>query len=285
MHVALAPGALASPSDDDSDWGDVAEAVETTRRDLSDHPGEQEERRLALLEQLQDPGTRRRIEALGIGLRARCLEVGAGRGSIARWLADRVAPAGSVVAIDRELSFLAENGRPNLEAHRQDVLVDEPPGGPFDFIHCRAVLMHIPERRRALERMASWLAPGGWILCEEPDWAFALTSPREIWLQTFLAYQQALPTMDLACGRALVGEIGRLGLEQVTAEVDAHMVCGGSPEAEWYALWMLAVREPVLDSGAMSQAEFDHAQAVVGESEFCEPGFLFVRAQGRSPHA
>jgi SAM-dependent methyltransferase len=161
------------------------------------------------------------------------------------------------------------------------VLVDDPPGGPFDLIHCRAVLMHIPERRRALERMASWLAPGGRILCEEPDWAFTLTSPRDIWRRTFLAFQEALPTMDFACGRALVHDLAETGLEHVAADVEADVVRGDTDESEWYRLSMLALEEPVLGSGAMSEAEFEQASAVFDEPGFCEPGLLFVGAHGR----
>jgi SAM-dependent methyltransferase len=261
----------------------MTETLAPTKQYLLDHQWDEEERRLALLERLQDPATKRRIEALGIGPGSRCLEVGAGRGSIARWLADRVGPSGRVVAIDLELTFLDDIDGPNLEAHQQDVLVDEPPGGPFDLIHCRAVLMHIPERRRALERMASWLAPGGRLLAEEPDWAFALTAPREIWRRTFLAYQQALPTMDFGAGRALVHELAEAGLDRVGADAEIDLVAEGTDEAEWYRLSMLALKEPVLESGALSEAEFADAYATLDEPGFFEPGFIFVGAQGQRP--
>jgi trans-aconitate methyltransferase len=261
----------------------MTETLTPTKQYLLDHDWDEEERRLTLLERLQDPSTTRRIAALGIGPGSRCLEVGAGRGSIARWLADRVGPSGHVVAIDLELTFLDDIDGPNLEAHQQDVLVDDPPGGPFDLIHCRAVLMHIPERRRVLERMASWLAPGGWLLCEEPDWAFALTSPREMWRRTWLAYQQALPTMDFGCGRALVHELGATRLQQVTAQAEVDLVRDGTDEAEWYRLSMLALREPVLESGAMSEAEFEEAFELPDEPGFCEPGLIFVGAHGQRP--
>ncbi len=58
------------------------------------HSAEDESRRLELLEQRLDPLTKRRIHRLGISKGARCLEIGAGRGSITRWLSDVVGPAG-----------------------------------------------------------------------------------------------------------------------------------------------------------------------------------------------
>lgn len=261
----------------------MPETLAPAKQYLLDHDWDEEERRLFLLEKLHDSTTRRHIEQLGIGPGSRCLEIGAGRGSIARWLADRVGPSGHVVATDLELTFVGDLDEPNLEVHRQDVLVDEPSGGPFDLIHCRAVLMHIPERRRAVERMASWLAPGGAMLCEEPDWALALASPRDIWRQTFRAYQQALPTMDFACGRALVHELQQLGLDDVTAEAEPDVVRHATDEAEWYRLSMLALEEPVLASGALTEAEFARAVAVFDEPAFCEPGLTIISASGRAP--
>jgi Lysozyme inhibitor LprI len=62
--------------------------------------------RLALLEQRFDTGTIRRLGDLGVRSGWRCLEVGAGHGSIARWLSDKVGPAGSVVAADIDARFL-----------------------------------------------------------------------------------------------------------------------------------------------------------------------------------
>ena len=55
-----------------------------------------EDRRLGLLEEIFDPVSRRRRSGVQAGWR--CLEVGAGRGSMAVWLAERVGPRGGVVA-------------------------------------------------------------------------------------------------------------------------------------------------------------------------------------------
>ena len=57
-------------------------------------------RRLALLEFYLDPKTKRRALALGLPYGWRCLEVGAGGGSIALWLSDQVGMEGKVVATD-----------------------------------------------------------------------------------------------------------------------------------------------------------------------------------------
>ena len=63
--------------------------------------------RLEYLEQCYDPITQRHIEALGISQGSLCLEVGAGRGSVATWFSEIVRPDGKVVATDIDLWFLS----------------------------------------------------------------------------------------------------------------------------------------------------------------------------------
>jgi ubiquinone/menaquinone biosynthesis C-methylase UbiE len=69
---------------------------------------EQAGRRLALLEQHLDPMTQRRLLALGVSEGWQCLEVGGGRGSIARWLCRQVSTKGQVTATDIDIRFLQE---------------------------------------------------------------------------------------------------------------------------------------------------------------------------------
>ena len=126
------------------------------------HSAEDESRRLELLEQRLDPLTKRRIQRLGVGRTARCLEIGGGRGSITRWLSDVVGPTGHVVATDLQLGFLSEIDASNVEVIRHDIRTDTFPPGSFDLIHARAVLMHISPSVDLLGRIVTWLAPGGW---------------------------------------------------------------------------------------------------------------------------
>ena len=61
---------------------------------------------------------------------ARCLELGAGNGSIAVWLADQVGPDGEVIATDIDTRHIPEHDR--LTILRHDLLSDPLPAGPFD---------------------------------------------------------------------------------------------------------------------------------------------------------
>jgi hypothetical protein len=76
-----------------------------------DSPAAFERERLALLAQLADPLMTQRLSRLGVGPGWHCLEAGAGAGSVARWLASRVGPAGRVVATDRSRLAVSCNNR------------------------------------------------------------------------------------------------------------------------------------------------------------------------------
>ncbi len=145
------------------------------------HSADDESRRLALFEQRLDPLTKRRIEPLGIGSGAECLEIGGGRGSITRWLSECVGPEGRVTATDLQVGFLNSVVASNVEVRRHDVRADTFPERSFDLVHARAVLMHIADDPDVLRRMGSWLRPGGWLVLEEPDFGMWLADADPVW--------------------------------------------------------------------------------------------------------
>ena len=77
-----------------------------------------------------------------------------------------------MLATDLEVSrALAAAAGGAIEVRRHDVVRDPPPHdrGPFDLIHARLVLVHLPDRERALRAMIDVLRPGGWLLVEDAD--------------------------------------------------------------------------------------------------------------------
>ena len=84
------------------------------------------------------------------------------------WLADQAEPDGHVLATDIDTSWI-DGMAPHVEARQHDIARDDLPSGVFDLIHARLVLCWIPERDKALRRMAGALRPGGWLLIEDFD--------------------------------------------------------------------------------------------------------------------
>ena len=118
---------------------------------------------------LFNPVTFRHVEMLGISQGWRCWEVGVGGPSIPDWLSRRVCPSGQVIATDIDVRWVQRAIADNVEVRQHDVVADEPPTGPFDLVHERLVLIHLPRREEALERMVGALRPGGWLLLEDFD--------------------------------------------------------------------------------------------------------------------
>ena len=77
----------------------------------------------------------------------RCLDVGAGGGSVAFWLAEQVGPSGVVVATDLETDFLESEAasHPGLEVLRHDRTAEDLPTG-FDVVHAGGSLNGYPTR-------------------------------------------------------------------------------------------------------------------------------------------
>lgn len=135
--------------------------------------------RLSRLQDVYDPGTIRLLGALGVDSGWRCLEVGAGAGSIAVWMSEQVGPSGSVLATDIDPRFLDQLAaeRANIEVRQHDVVNDELPVSAFDLIHTRMVLEHLPARDQALSRLVNALTPGGWLMIESIDFGSEAPDP------------------------------------------------------------------------------------------------------------
>ena len=82
--------------------------------------------RMDLLARLFDPPTQRALERVGVRSGWHCLEVGGGGGSVARWLAARVGPAGHVLCTDINTRIIENQsaGPANLEVIVHDIAND-----------------------------------------------------------------------------------------------------------------------------------------------------------------
>jgi SAM-dependent methyltransferase len=201
---------------------------------FEDVVAEPELRRLQALEAIFDPGTQRHLLATGEWAGRRCLEVGAGAGSIATWMQRQVGSSGRVVAVDTSLRFLSS--LPGLELVEGDVneLSLEP--ASFDVVHARYVLVHNAQPERILQRMQAALKPGGWLLVEEPDFTAARAFAGDAELsRAFGRINQAITALfggrglDPALGSRLPELVKQQTLRLTAVEADAGVERGGSP--------------------------------------------------------
>jgi trans-aconitate methyltransferase len=247
------------------------------------HSATAERRRLELLEERLDPLTQRRIKALGLAPGARCLEIGGGHGSIARWLCEHVGPDGHVAATDMDIGFLSELSLSNLDVLRHDVTIEEFPRNSFDLVHARAVLMHIPDRMAVLDRMVSWLAPRGWLLVEDCDFGMWQADFDSIWAAHPGAWHEAFPNGSQSQGRALLRQIHRLGLQDIGADAELDIVKPHTALSEFYRLSFAAMADRLVSSGVITAAEEARLEARIDEPDFLGCGFVFIGAWGHRP--
>lgn len=113
----------------------------------------------------------RLVEAAGVAVGQRVLDVACGTGAVARAAADRAGTTGSVVGLDLNEGMLAvaRRVRPDLEWHQGDA--ESLPFGDasFDVVLCQAALMFFPDAERALGEMARVATPEGTVAVQVWD--------------------------------------------------------------------------------------------------------------------
>jgi SAM-dependent methyltransferase len=242
------------------------------------------ERLLALAEAL-DGETERRIRALRPQPDWRCLEIGAGAGTVAEWLA-RTCPEGQVVAADIDPRFLTE--RENLQVVRHDITVDDFPEKSFDLIHARYVFVHLPSRERLIHEMARWLAPGGWLILEEAARFPVETSMHATYRKVSLAVldlsQWRLGT-DTHWPRGFPEPLRRAGLEDLGFDVTANIVGGGRPLSRFWADTVERFGADLIAGGRATEDEVESVVRLLDDKDFTDLGLATVAAWGQRPWA
>lgn len=233
-----------------------------------------ERRRLALIERCWDPVSTARLARLGVSAGWRCLDVGAGGGSISRWLRDQVGPSGRVVAMDLDTRFVADE--PAIEARQGDVLADDLEQDAFDLVHCRLLLHHLRGRQlEAVTRMAGALRPGGILFASECYLGAMRASQSSAFADLWRGLYAAMPNADYDWAVSLPATLRAAGLSAVQSAGDVDLVRGGTPEAEFWRLTAEAVRERM-----PPDVDVDAGLAHLSDPIALEPGFIWYTAWG-----
>ena len=247
-----------------------------------------ERARLDSLTALYDPTTLALCDRLGLEPGWRCLDVGAGTGTLAQALAERVAPSGGVVAVDLDTRFLDPLAGPHLETVSLDVTEEPLASAEFDLVHARLLLEHLPARDEVLMNMIRATNPGGWVLVEDLDWATALVvdPPSEVHSRVATAIQSLFSHhgYDPLFGRSLPRRMRAAGLAGVgthaqSIAVDADRM-NGVPQWELLADQLAPA---LLAAGLNEQAELDAFHALLHDGDTVCFAPLMVSCWGRVP--
>ncbi len=205
------------------------------------------------------------------------------------WLARTVGPTGSVLATDLDLSRF---GTPpaGVTTLVHDVTADPPPAGPFDLVHARLVLVHLPGRAEVLRTLVDALRPGGWLVLEDADPELQPlacvdgTGPGEELanrIRSGFRSQLAGRGADLAFGRTLPRLLHEAGLVDVTA--DAWFPLAGPVGAVLERVTVEQVRTGLVAAGLATDAEVDRHLANLAAGRLEVTTAPLVSAVGRRP--
>ena len=244
--------------------------------------------RFEALADLYDAATVRHIEKLGIARGWTCLEVGAGSGSIAMWLTERVAP-GRVIATDRDVSQLDAHASLAIEIWRHDIATDALPTETFDLVHARLVLMHLPNAVGALARMVHALRPGGWLVVEEFDVTSAEHGEKndsgETLPRTSLAFRTVMQRagVDLRFGRRLPSILRAQGLTDIGGEGRTCLWTGRTAGARLMRANYVGLRDAIVETGLVDSDEFDGDVERLNDPQFSTTSPTMWSVWGRRP--
>ncbi|HZR54052.1 MAG TPA: class I SAM-dependent methyltransferase [Streptosporangiaceae bacterium] len=228
--------------------------------------------------------TTKLIDDLPIMPSWRCLDAGAGAGSMSYWLAERV-PQGAVIAMDTDISLLDADRAPNLTVQEADISTVELEPGSLDFILMRGLLSQpqVKDADDAIARAVRWLAPGGWLLAEDFCYLPHDDSPTANGQTVIAGYLQVLQTtgMNVRVGRRLPARLAQAGL----TSVDMHIRALGPGQGgnALIAERMKILTPRLLSDRLLTQEEIDEFIATLDDPEARDIATLEISAWGQRP--
>jgi len=241
---------------------------------------------------VHDPPTKHLLTEIGVGAGSRCLDVGAGEGSIARWMANRVGPAGRVVATDIDVTHLKPSA--GVEVYCHDINNGMPVANSFDLIHIRNVLMRLPKREQIFAMLVDALAPGGWIVIadsrDRPQKVLAAPSREDVALAVSIS-RTVTDDIARAAGVSwtwadeLDERMTAAGLVDVCGFEYSRMLSGGNAACALNASYVRHV-EPMLHDFGYSKEQLERFHELLSNPQFrAWPFYQTVFAAGRKPES
>ncbi|MFE4260537.1 class I SAM-dependent methyltransferase [Streptomyces sp. NPDC056883] len=233
-----------------------------------------------------DATTMSRLRRLGVGPGWTCLDLGAGTGTVARRLLEEAGVA-EVVAVDRDVRFLAAHPVPGLTPLQADITADGfSPGlfpdlapGRFRLVHARFLLMHLPDRPRLISRFVDLLAPGGVLVISD---AVDLTTESA----PLTPYTAAMRAMWRGLRDGIGTDVSQVvhhpelleaaGLESVAAEIHVPPLLPGSAISRFWADTWDRARADMLATGLLDEDRLDEALRLLDSPGYAglSPGML-----------
>lgn len=208
--------------------------TDTPTRYTFDNATREAAQQVRLLAEILDTHTTDVLVREGAATGWRCLDLGAGAGTVTRWLAEQVSPTGRVIAIDADPRHIESHDL--VDVRTADLRTTDLGRDTYDLVHARLLFMHLPQREDLLRRAVAALKPGGVIVVSDWDCThldeMLLRGPAGL-DEAFLAFQTALVGVAIANGASatwacqLPLAMHDAGLTDVYAEHHNQLWAGG----------------------------------------------------------
>ena len=238
--------------------------------------------RLLAMAEVADRTTTRLLEDLGLRPDWNCLEVGAGAGTVATWLAGQLT-TGAVLATDVDTRWLRASA--NLRVARHDIVTDPVAESAYDLVHPRFVLEHLPERDEVLAKLCRSLRPGGLLVIESIA-AFPIdSSPTPAFREAMHAVGSTLAATigtDSTWPRTFPAPLLRHGLTEVSASVHVPVTGGRNASARCWSHTLRRLRQQIADQQPGALSAVDEALRLLDLPEFHDFTFATAICWGRA---
>ena len=209
-------------------------SAEPSRYTFAGNIGEHAAQQRRVLGEILDEHTVDVLSRVGVASGWRCLDLGAGAGSITAWLANQVGPGGHVTALDLDTHQI--QAADNVTVVTGDVRGADVRETSFDLIHARTMLVFLPDRERIVQKLAGALKPGGTLVISdfaEPATPLLLHSPSPPAAEAYDLFQRLVPVVmqanggDPYWGRRVPLAVRAAGLIDVNTVVHTRLWYGG----------------------------------------------------------
>ena len=171
------------------------------------------------------------LDRIGLKPGQSAIDLGCGPRGILDLLSAAVSPGGSVTGLDADPAHIAmasqyagEHDLANVEVMAGDARHTGLPGGSFDLVHARTLLVTIPGPAEVIAEMVRLARPGGWVASQEPDVGCSLCyPPLPAWdrMREILDASFSRSGADTMIGRRLTELYREAGLEEIGVVVHA----------------------------------------------------------------
>ncbi|RQX05468.1 methyltransferase domain-containing protein [Micromonospora inaquosa] len=209
-----------------------------------------------------DPIATREFARIGVRTGQRALDVGAGAGSLTRYLAGLVGSSGRVVALDDDAKLLDPTAIVHVyERDLRHGLQLPTEAAPFDLINARCALAPLANRTDLLDEMISLMKPGGWLVLGDivyaQMWVHRAPSPEDAELLATVVHRVldvvASQGVDLHWGDRAASLLLHAGMNHVHARTTARTWTGGGPGCQLYADHVHHLADQLLGDGATEE--------------------------------